>query len=499
MMPIAATTQPARPLPPADVDRLADEIAELSSHLDAATHRFLTLIRRFDEGEGWATHGALSCAHWLGWRIGLDLGAAREKVRVARALATLPRIDDALRRGAVSYAKTRAMTRVATPPNEATLLEMAQHATASQLERICRGYRRVRAAEAAESRPESLADEELQRFVRSSQTEDGMVRVEARLRPEEAAVLMQAIDVARRMAWRSRSRDAVVAGVRRGGDRNLALAKDESTDVSAEISRRHPALSRTDALVVVAESFLASAAAHDTADMHTAAVAIPVELVVHVDAAALREDVDRGSTATGVADEHRDRRPPHDAIEHHATLADGTALSIATAQRLACDAAVLTVTHDEVGHVTHTSRRTRRISTTLRRALRTRDDGCRFPGCTNRITDAHHVLAWARGGATTLRNLCSLCRRHHRLVHEHGYRIEAGVGGELRFFRRDGVLVPVADERRASFGVTRDAVSMIRDAHAERGVVIDASTAFPRWDGEPVDYGLAVQAAIDAH
>ncbi|MBY0274919.1 DUF222 domain-containing protein, partial [Candidatus Binatia bacterium] len=97
MTPITPATEPARPLHPADVDRVADEIAELSSHLDAATHRLLTLIRRFDEGEGWATHGALSCAHWLGWRIGLDLGAARERVRVARALATLPRIDDALR------------------------------------------------------------------------------------------------------------------------------------------------------------------------------------------------------------------------------------------------------------------------------------------------------------------------------------------------------------------------------------------------------------------
>jgi hypothetical protein len=67
MTPIAAKTQPpSRPLPPADVDRLADEIAELSSHLDAATHRLLTLIRRFDEGSGWATHGALSCPHWVG-------------------------------------------------------------------------------------------------------------------------------------------------------------------------------------------------------------------------------------------------------------------------------------------------------------------------------------------------------------------------------------------------------------------------------------------------
>ncbi len=463
MMPIAPMTPPARPLAPADVDRLADEIAELSSHLDAATHRFLTLIRRFDESEGWATHGALSCAHWLGWRIGLDLGAAREKVRVARALATLPRIDDALRRGAVSYAKTRAMTRVATAANEATLLEMAQHATASQLERICRGYRRVRAAEDAEQRPESLADEEMRRFVRTTETEDGMVRVEARLRPEEAAMLMQALDVARRSAWRT--------------DPGLAA---EPIGVSAETPRRHPSLSRADALVVLAETFLASAA-HGR---ETCSGASPVELVIHVDGAALRADTD-------VENEQ-------DPTRLHATLADDIALSIATAQRLACDAAVVTVTHDAAGNVVRTSHRTRRISTTLRRALRTRDDGCRFPGCSNRITDAHHVVAWARGGATTLRNLCSLCRRHHRLVHEHGYRIEASACGELRFHRRDGTVVPLADEHRTSVGTARDGVTALRESNAERELVIDASTAFPRWDGERVDYALAVQSLLES-
>ena len=121
-------------LPSAEVDLLADEIAELSAHLDAATHRLLTLIRRFDACSGWYRQGALSCAAWLSWRIGLDLCAAREKVRVARALGSLPLIDEALRRGQVSYSKVRALTRVATAENEALLLEMARSATAAQLD-----------------------------------------------------------------------------------------------------------------------------------------------------------------------------------------------------------------------------------------------------------------------------------------------------------------------------------------------------------------------------
>src|SRR5215510_13398332 len=106
----------------------------------AATHRFLTLVARFDEAGVWADQGARTCAHWLSWRVGLDLGAAREHVRVARALQTLPQIDDELRRGRVSYSKVRALTRVAKPETEGALLEMARTSTASQLERICRGY-----------------------------------------------------------------------------------------------------------------------------------------------------------------------------------------------------------------------------------------------------------------------------------------------------------------------------------------------------------------------
>ena len=99
---------------PSDLDRLGDEIALLSAHLDAASARLLTLIQEFDARGGWNT-GFRSCAAWLSWRVGLDPGAARERVRVARALATLPLLAEALARGKLSYAKVRALTRVATP------------------------------------------------------------------------------------------------------------------------------------------------------------------------------------------------------------------------------------------------------------------------------------------------------------------------------------------------------------------------------------------------
>src|SRR5216117_2255021 len=106
-----------------ELDRLGDEIAELAAHLDAATGRLLDLIREFDARGGWG-NGFRSCAHGLSWRVGLDLGAARERVRVARALGTLPLLAGALSRRELSYAKVRALTRVATAETEARLLDV---------------------------------------------------------------------------------------------------------------------------------------------------------------------------------------------------------------------------------------------------------------------------------------------------------------------------------------------------------------------------------------
>src|SRR5213593_617134 len=135
----------------AELDRLGDEIAELSAHLDAATARLLDLIREFDARSGWNT-GFNSCAAWLTWRVGLEAGAAREWVRVARALGTLPRLAQALARGEISYSKVRAVTRVATPETEERLLAVARAGTAVHVERIVRAWRRVdRYAEARES------------------------------------------------------------------------------------------------------------------------------------------------------------------------------------------------------------------------------------------------------------------------------------------------------------------------------------------------------------
>jgi hypothetical protein len=185
----------------AELDRLGDEIAALSAHLDAATARLLDLIREFDSRGGWG-NGFRSCAHWLSWRVGLDLGAAREKVRVARALGTLPRLAKALARGELSYAKIRALTRVATPATEERLLAVGRAGTAEHVERIVRGWRRVdRNAEAQEA-----AQRRKCRALRVYRDCDGMVAVHGRLEPEVGELLLQALTAARERLYQQRPR-----------------------------------------------------------------------------------------------------------------------------------------------------------------------------------------------------------------------------------------------------------------------------------------------------
>src|SRR5712692_7642126 len=218
-----------------ELDRLGDEIAELSAHLDAATARLLALIREFDARGGWNT-SFCSCAAWLSWRVGLDPGAARERVRVARALETLPLLAEALARGQVSYAKVRAITRVATPETEARLLGVARAGTAAHVERIVRGWRTVdRRAEARETKQRHAT-----RALHVYQDEDGMVVLRGRLEPEVGALLVQALAAARESLYqRARVEAGGAAGP--GG-------------VSAETSTR--AQQQADALALLAETAL---------------------------------------------------------------------------------------------------------------------------------------------------------------------------------------------------------------------------------------------------
>lgn len=171
-----------------EIERLGDEIARLAAHIHAATYRLLVLIREFDEREGWGG-GFRSCAHWLGWRTGIAPGPSREKVRVAKALAGLPLISGAMERGALSFSKARALTRVATAENEEALLELSEHATAAHIEKIVRAWRRVDRQEDAEAERERHES----RYVNLHIDEDGTYVLRGRLDPEVGELLEKAL------------------------------------------------------------------------------------------------------------------------------------------------------------------------------------------------------------------------------------------------------------------------------------------------------------------
>jgi hypothetical protein len=147
------------------------------------------------------------------------------------------------------------------------------------------------------------------------------------------------------------------------------------------------------------------------------------------------------------------------------------------------------VIENEHGEPLDVGRKTRSIPPAIRRALNARDSGCRFPGCTHqRYVDAHHVEHWADGGDTKLSNLVTLCRLHHRLVHEGEITIEAQAGGGWRFLHPDGSHFDVIRHSHATSHSWDD----LERAHAKLGIEIDSETAATRWRGERMDYDLGV-------
>jgi hypothetical protein len=425
------------PWPPADLEQLGEAICELAAHLEAGTARLLEMVREFDARQGWAT-GYRSCAAWLSHRIGLNPGAARERVRVARALGRLPEIAAALGRGELSYAKVRGLTRVATPETEARLLAVARAGTAWHVERVVRAWRRVdRQAEAQEAERRHRS-----RGLTVYHDDDGMVVIRGRLEPEAGALLLRALEAARETEYQ-KARKAV------GADATEPRTGDEPT----------PAQRQADALVLMAETAL-----HHELDPGPPGERYQV--VVHVDAPVLA-----------------DLEAPGQSV-----LDEGVHVPAGTSQRLACDASRVVMRHDADGHVLDVGRRTRTISPALRRALLHRDRGCRFPGCGLRFVQGHHLRHWARGGPTTLENLTLLCRFHHRAVHEEGFEVARDANGALQFRRPDGRLIPEVPPVK----VAPDPIGTLRACHRAHGLALDSRSLTPSWLGERLDLAWAI-------
>jgi len=456
-------------------EKLGAEITALCGHIYAKTYRLLELIREFDEKGYWELPGLCSTAHWLNWQCGIGMNAAREKVRVARALPDLPKISEAFRKGEVSYSKVRAMTRVADADNEDYLLDIANHGTAYHVEGIVAKYRRAKRLQDAENANFQYE----MRTVDHYYDDDGALILKARLPAEVGALVLKALDKAMDRQFNADDDGNVgepsvggpsVGGPSVGGPSGPIASP--MPDVSAETSDPDPAPTRytygqrrADALAELAESYLA----HGVTD---SSAADRYQVVVHVSESFVGGP--SGPTTTPTTS--------HTENGHH--------VSAETSRRLACDCSVLGLVEDADGEPLSIGRKSRSIPPAIRRALRIRDKGCRFPGCTRKAyLDGHHIKHWSDGGETSLDNLVLLCRHHHRLVHEGGFACEKTDDGEVIFrdARRQRIdryarLTP-EDERRAfDLWLEREM----------RDLGITSHTCVTRWEGEHMDWDLGV-------
>jgi len=472
---------------------LGDQILELANEIEEAVCRLLRLIVSFDDLRGWEQGGFPSCAHWLAARAGMDLGAAREKVRTARALVELPNTQAALACGRITYSQARALTRVATPDDEATLLELSEGYSTAQVERMVRGWR-MRTAEDEAAREEARYRA---RCFSVLPDIDGMYRVNGRLTPEQGAILMRAIDWMGDLLFREgtpgdayetpevlapsgavaarRRADALALLAERamggpgsmgrprsmggpgsmGRPRSMGAPMPESRSETAPVAVPEP--TGTEIAKESEERIKDRAKADEARNAGGEAGSIPIsgslaerfQVMVYVDLEALERRTFSGAPDDGAVTGRRLLR---------SMLEDNVRVSQETLRRRSCDAAVVPVGTDSSGRILNLGQRVRTVSPAIRRALEARDGGCRFVGCGRRYTDAHHIEHWADGGETSLRNCILLCRFHHRLLHEGGWSVHGDVDGQLVF----------VDPRGGTHGDGRWAIRHQPRSHAYR-------------------------------
>lgn len=470
------------------LEHIEHQITQHAANLSAGTCRWLEMVGEFDRRRGWASWGCRSTGHWVSWRCAMAPVTAREHVRIARRLRDLPLVRETFARGELSYSQVRAITRVATPADERTLVKIARCSTAAQLERVVRGYRTAAGVDL-----EAAQRVHARRFLHWSWEDDGSLSIRGSLSPEDGALFIETV---RRAALADAP--AVAPAVAAAGA-PAALPAAETEGASAEaptappVARRAAGADRRAELLAAqlvaavggrrdpdaaadaehpihcgrgaraADALVRLLRAGSSGAGRPGSRAAPAEVVVHVDVETLREDL----------------------IQDRCEIDDGPAVAPETARRMTCDGAVVLMVEGD-GRPLDVGRRTRVVPAAIRRALESRDGGCRFPGCDHRHElHAHHVLHWARGGSTERDNLVLLCRFHHWLVHEGGFST-AGRGDDVVFLRPDGrPIEPLPD---VAGGRAED----VAEANARAGLRIDERTCVPRWFGERLDLHYVV-------
>ena len=359
------------------------ELESLAAQIAAGSARWLELVAEFDRRTGWANTGCRSTCEWVAWRCALTPRAAREHVRVARALRELPEIRERFASGELSYSKVRALTRVADADSEAELVELARHATAAQLERMVCAARRVSAAEADQQHRDS--------YVRWYwDDDDGCLHLDA----EAAARPTGRSSCARWSRRATRSMSAASARPQeREEDRGGSAGPPAASEPGGSAEPPPPALALGLASPLpglahqrrVARRALRGGAGPAAERRLGPPSAERYQVVVHVDAETLATD-SPGASVTGPG---------------ACAIADGPGISPETARRLACDAALVTLVEGTASRSASGAERARSRRRSAARSL-ARDGRCQFPGCERRrFVDAHHIVHWARGGETT--------------------------------------------------------------------------------------------------
>ena len=456
------------------MERLEARICELAGHLTAATCQFLLLIADFDAREGWADWEMPSCAAWLSWKCQIASGTACEHVRVARALEALPAITAEFAAGRLSYAKVRALTRIATAQTEHDLLEMATPMTANQMERFAQAHRRVSAGDSGQPRPAHK--------LTWNRVKDSDYAFRALLPVEDAVVVLQALRAARNDLEHPHAPHDRVSAETRTDELNR---QDAANGVS--FSSDDPPESRMEATENLAAALVQICAGYLNAKASTADNPDTYQVILHAGAQAITGNAAADGVSAETPEEAAGPLPvSHPAHPMRCHIQDSLAISLNTLALISCNAAISTMIHDTAGAVPDVGRRTRKPPPALRRAIGERDGHrCQFPGCHSRRTDAHHIVHWANGGETKLANLISLCKRHHALAHDKGYFIATRATG-FAFYDRHGTPIPNCPQLRAGPGT----ISATHDA------VITPTTIVPPNSGGRLDLNLAIWIAF---
>jgi len=377
------------------IDDIDTKIVSHSHKLNTIQYELLVLIREFDERMGWLRCGSRNCAEWLQWRCDLGAVAAREKVRVANALAELPCISAEFASGSLSYTKVRALTRIANGDNEAELVDVALRLSAANLEAYCRQRKNV----SAESAQVANAANDRRSCSSWCNENSGMMTITLEVPIEEGQLVEQALEKAVHSIDLS------------------ANAPDDDTSWTAI---------RADAMINMAREYLAPSSSCTDVPANNSKISSSAadhyQVMIHVDESALTRQEGQSE------------------------------MSIETVKRLCCDGSVIGVVENSQGEPLSVGRKQRTVSTAIRRALWARDRGCAFPGCSHtRYVDAHHLQHWADGGETSVENCCLLCSHHHKLVHEGGYSVRRAHTGQIEFTRCDGRVIPASGYQRADW------------------------------------------------